>query len=186
MLVAGKKTAYGYVMHRNVTIRMAQPCDGEAACDILRSSIVECCKADHRGDPAILDAWLSNKNADTVAGWFASAMNFSLIALVDDEPAGVALLTRKGKIALFYVAPHQRFSGIGKALLSAIESQAALWNLPTLHVDSTLTGVEFYRLQGYTEQGESASCFGIETRILSKKMPVKAGAHSGCACAAAG
>jgi hypothetical protein len=44
-----------------VKIRDATPDDADAACDVLRRSISKLCVADHGNDPAILNAWLGNK-----------------------------------------------------------------------------------------------------------------------------
>jgi hypothetical protein len=43
-----------------VAIRDTVPDDAVAACHVLRESISRLCIADHRNDPAILNAWLAN------------------------------------------------------------------------------------------------------------------------------
>jgi len=59
-------------MAREPLVRTATPEDAEAACAVIRRSIVECCIEDHHGDSALLAAWLANKTPDvretTLAG----------------------------------------------------------------------------------------------------------------------
>jgi len=55
-----------------VAIRDAAPDDAVAACRVLRESISRLCVADHRNDPAILNAWLANKQPEIVAGTLTS------------------------------------------------------------------------------------------------------------------
>ena len=55
-----------------------------AACDVLRQSISRLCVADHRNDPAILNAWLSNKTPEIVAAW-ANAPGNTLLVAVEGE-----------------------------------------------------------------------------------------------------
>ena len=80
----------------SLEIRIATSTDAFEACNVLRRSIVECCSLDHRGDPAILEAWLGNKTPQMVACWFASPTNFSLVAVEQGAVVGVGLLTRAG------------------------------------------------------------------------------------------
>src|SRR5882757_9842767 len=62
-----------------VKIRDATPDDAEAACDVLRRSISELCVADHGNDPAILNAWLGNKQPEIVAAWARQTGNSLLV-----------------------------------------------------------------------------------------------------------
>jgi GNAT superfamily N-acetyltransferase len=164
-------------MQAHIHIRIALCSDAAAVCDLLRRSIVKCCIEDHKNDPAILASWLGNKTADTVSAWFASPVNYPIVAEVDGAIAGIALLTRKGKIALCYTDPDLGYSGVGTALLNTLESQAAAWKLPSIHVASTMTARSFYLQHGYVQKGEEASCFGIQTPVFIKKVSVKPGTH---------
>ncbi len=153
-----------------VEIRIATPCDAACACKVVRRSISECCGEDHGNDAAILEAWLGNKTAENVEAWILSPANFSVVAVADNAVAGIAMLTRGGKIVLCYVSPEQRFSGIGKALLQALEAQAKTWNLRTLSVVSTTTAKTFYARNGYSQRGTIQSPFGIELISFSKRL----------------
>lgn len=154
----------------NTEIRVAKPGDATAACNVLCRSISECCTEDHRNDTAILSAWLGNKTPETVESWFNLPSNFSLVAVRDNDIIGVAILTRAGKIVLFYVSPEMRFTGAGKALLQAMEAQAKEWGLRSLQVVSTITAKSFYLRNGFVLGCTKTSAFGIEALSFSKKL----------------
>lgn len=151
-----------------IEIRTAQADDAQEVCDLLRRSISQCCIEDHRNDPAVLAAWLGNKTPENVASWFACAANVSLVAEADGRVAGIALLTRAGKIALFYVSPELRFHGIGKRLLREVERQAVELGLQTLQVPSTLTARRFYESSGYLSGCTATSAYGAQAINMAK------------------
>ena len=62
-------------------IRDAVPEDAQAACEVVRRSIIELCAADHHNDPAILERWLANKTAEIVASWIRQPGNSVLVAV---------------------------------------------------------------------------------------------------------
>jgi predicted N-acetyltransferase YhbS len=165
-----------------IEIRTARPEHAVAACDVLRRSISECCTEDHRNDEAILAAWLGNKTPETVESWFLSRSSCSLVAIANKEVVGVAMLTRAGKIVLCYVTPEQRFTGIGKALLQAMESQARQWSLATLQVVSTVTAKSFYQRNGYISGGTTKCVFGIEAITFSKRLSTSYRQKAACGC----
>jgi GNAT superfamily N-acetyltransferase len=157
-----------------IEVRTAEPGDAGCACNVLRRSIAQLCEKDHRNDTAILTTWLANKTPETVRGWIESGKNCSLVAVIDNQVAGIAILTRQGKIVLFYVAPEMCQAGAGNALLQAIEHRAGEWGLRTLQVDSTLTAQQFYLRHGFTLNRTTISAFGTEAYSLSKSL-VQAG-----------
>ena len=154
----------------SLEIRIAEPTDALAACNVLRRSITECCVLDHQDDPVILDAWLGNKTPQMVSSWFSSPTNFSLVAELDGEVAGVALLTGAGKLALCYLLPGMQRRGIGKALLERVEQQAALWGVKALQLHSTASGQPFFAAHGFVEDGKARSPYGVETTFFWKAL----------------
>jgi GNAT superfamily N-acetyltransferase len=166
----------------NIDIRAARSEDASHACDLLRQSIVQCCAEDHRDDKTVLTAWLGNKTPETVQVWFASPSNHSLIALVDGRIAGVAILTRKGKLGLLHVSPDLRFSGVGKTLLGAMESQAKAWGLNNLQVNSTRTAQNFYLRNGYLDVAIVSAAYGIDAILLSKRLAASYACKPACRC----
>jgi hypothetical protein len=62
-------------------VRDARFEDVDEACLVMRRSITELCEADHRRDPTLLAAWLSNKTPETVAGWMRRVDASYLVAI---------------------------------------------------------------------------------------------------------
>lgn len=156
-------------------IRRAEAKDATAACEVLRRSIAECCVLDHKNDPAILGAWLGNKTPETVASWFASPTNYSLVAVEEGNVVGVALLTAAGKLALCYLLPEARQRGAGKALLACVEQQACSWGVKALQLHSTATGEEF-------SPAKATSARATSVRRMAS-TPSFSGSSSMAACA---
>jgi len=163
-------------------IRRAQATDATAACEVLRRSIAECCVLDHKNDPAILGAWLGNKTPETVATWFASPTNFSLVALHEGAVVGVALLTAAGKLALCYLLPEVHRMGLGKRLLACMEAQACEWGVKALQLHSTADGEEFFARQGYVRAGHVRSPYGVDTVFFWKQLDGTCPPKRFCTC----
>lgn len=157
-------------MVMGIDIRKAAPFDAASACSLLRRSIEQGCEADYRGRPAILDAWLGNKTLENVAAWFASATNFAIVAERDGQLLGMALLTQAGKLALCYVQPEAVRSGVGSAMLAAVEQQARAWEIRKLHLHSPASAAPFFARHGYTDAGLEKACFGLECHLMWKML----------------
>ncbi|MEH2497669.1 GNAT superfamily N-acetyltransferase [Bradyrhizobium sp. AZCC 1678] len=143
-----------------VAIRDAAPVDAVAACHVLRESISRLCVADHRNDPAILNAWLANKTPDIVAAWARQPGNSLLLAVEGDAILGVGSVTDAGEITLNYVAPGARFRGVSRALLSALEARAVERGTSRCALTSTKTAHRFYQSAGYVDDGVPTGKFG--------------------------
>src|SRR5579883_1272013 len=143
-------------------IRRARMSDAETICALLRRSIIELCVADHRDDPAILDAWLANKIPDNVRRWIERPDNNLFVAAEGDDILAVGCVTDAGEISLNYVSPDARFRGVSKAMLAALEATARERGAERSTLVSTETARRFYRSAGYVEQAPQASRFGDE------------------------
>lgn len=173
-----------------MTVRLAAPEDAIAACAVLRRSITECCVQDHHNDPKLLAQWLGNKTPDNVGSWFAIPSNHTVVAERDGAVVGVALLTQAGKLSLCYVLPEALHSGVGSAMLRAVEDQARAWGVGVLKMKSTSTARDFYLHHGYISAGKEMSCYGLECDFLWKKLDAPAAADDAkanrfCSCSAA-
>lgn len=157
-----------------IEIRQAVPNDAPAACALLRRSIEDGCVADHDRRPEILQAWLGNKTPQNVLGWFTSSSNYAVVAerRVDGgaELVGLALLNQAGKLALCYVLPELLRSGVGSALLAAVETRAREWSIGKLHMHCPGSASAFFERQGYVNAGKDKACFGLECDFLWKQM----------------
>ena len=132
-------------------IRPARTEDAAAACDVIRRSIVELCHADHGGDPAALQPWLSNKTPQNVATWIARQDNNVFVAVDGDVILGVAVITDHGEILLNYVSPDARLRGVSKALLAQMEATARQRGNAACTLTSTVTARRFYASAGYVD-----------------------------------
>jgi GNAT superfamily N-acetyltransferase len=155
----------------NVTIRDAAPEDADAACHVLKESISRLCVADHRDDPAILNAWLANKKPEIVAAWARQPGNSLLLAVVGDTILGVGSVTDAGVITLNYVAPEARFRGVSRAVLSALEARAVERGSTRCTLTSTETARRFYQSAGYADDGVPTGKFGTNSgHPMSKQI----------------
>ena len=154
-----------------VAIRDATSEDAVAACHVLRESISRLCVADHRNDPAILNAWLANKTPEIVAAWAVQKENSLLLAVEGDAVLAVGSVTDAGEITLNYVAPGARFRGISRALLSALEARAAERGNKRCKLTSTATAHRFYLSAGYRDDGAPTGKFGTRAGYpMSKEI----------------
>lgn len=152
------------------TVRPATETDAIPACEVMRRSIRELCSADHRNDAKILAAWLENKTPANMIAWVKSKDNFSVVALRGSEVCGFALLQRNGEVNFCYVVPEVLYLGAGKAMLAALESEAAHCGLKRLTLTSTSTARSFYERQGYSASGAPISIFGLQQAFPMEKQ----------------
>ena len=154
-----------------VAIRDATSEDAVAACHVLRESISRLCVADHRNDPAILNAWLANKTPEIVAAWATQKGNSLLLAVEGDAVLAVGSVTDAGEITLNYVAPAARFRGVSRALLGALEARAIERGNKRCKLTSTETAHRFYQSAGYIDDGVPTGKFGTSSGYpMSKEI----------------
>ena len=142
-------------------VRSATPADAEAAARIVRASIAELCVTDHKGDKALLDAWLANKTPENFAVWISAPGAQAFIAEENAEPVGFALLTSYGELALLYVLPARARTGIGKVLMDSVRTAAALAGFRSIQLESTTTARDFYLAQGFEASAPPSSDWGM-------------------------
>lgn len=151
------------------SIRPATSGDAEATCRVLRRSITECCRDDHRDDPALLAGWLENKTPENLRAWIQSR-GYTVVAEHHGEIVGVAMLGGNGKVTLCYLLPEVRFQGFGRLLLTALEVEALARGVTVLRLESTKTALSFYQRNGYSETGGVHSEFGLTAHRLEKVL----------------
>jgi GNAT superfamily N-acetyltransferase len=152
-----------------VKVRDAWPEDAEAACVVLRASIIELCAADHNNDPVLLERWLANKHTEIVADWIAQPERSVLVAVEDDIILAVGSVSNTGEITLNYVSPHARFRGVSRASLTALEARAAERGNVACRLHSTETAHRFYLANGYVD--EPIRKFGMNSGYpMSKRI----------------
>ncbi|MBP6278793.1 MAG: GNAT family N-acetyltransferase [Rhodocyclaceae bacterium] len=154
----------------NAHIRTPSLDDANAICQVIRRSITECCAADHKDDPELLAAWLQNKTTDNVCRWLQTEGALPVIAQIQGAVVGFALASSLGELMLCYLVPEARFTGVGRAMLSAIERKAAAVGIDTLRLESTRTARDFYLRYGFSPTGPAELAFGIEGYPMSKSV----------------
>jgi N-acetylglutamate synthase-like GNAT family acetyltransferase len=142
-------------------VREAREEDAEAACLAIRRSIVELCRADHRGDGPTLAAWLANKTPHNVRTWIANPDSHMFVAEENGAILGAASIQSSGRIALNYVSPDARFRGVSKALMARMEAKASELGLEACTLESTGTARQFYLAIGYSENEPRRAGFGV-------------------------
>jgi GNAT superfamily N-acetyltransferase len=151
-------------------IRRACEADAEAICTVVRRSIAELCALDHRGDPAVLDAWLANKTPKTVERWIANPENRMFVAVDAGEVLAAGCVNEGGEVILNYVSPDARFRGASRSLLSAMEACAKAMGRGVVRLSSTATALRFYRDAGYEDDGPPIEKHGVAGHPLRKAI----------------
>jgi GNAT superfamily N-acetyltransferase len=157
------------------SVRRATPADAEIAAAVVRESITRLCVADHQNDPVTLGSWLGNKTADSFVRWIASPDEHLVVAELDSVIGGVASLHTSGEIRLCYVAPERQRSGLGTALLVALEAVATARGIQKVILKSTVGARAFYERHGYVPSGDPVTtcgrlrCFPYEKPIVPRR-----------------
>jgi GNAT superfamily N-acetyltransferase len=154
----------------SVVIRNAVAADAQAACEVMRRSIAELCDADHHNDPKILTAWLGNKQPRFFHAWLAEPDNSVLVAVDGGRIVSVGAVRDSGEITLNYVSPDYRFTGVSRALLTALENRAIERGNNRCTLSSTATARRFYLANGYLETGAARGNFGSQTGFPMAKL----------------
>jgi GNAT superfamily N-acetyltransferase len=136
----------------------------------VRSAIRECCGDDHHGDAKILDAWLRNKTPAFFQKIIDSPNGYAVVAQVDAAVVGFAMCSDAGELMLCYAAPSARFTGVGKAMLGAIEKHALNSGAKSLRLESTRTARAFYLRNGFVAEGTPIQAFGMEGQPMRKAL----------------
>ena len=76
------------------------------------------------------------------------------------------VMPEAGEISACYVAPDASRKGIGRALLSAMESAISAAGVHEIHVRASLNAKSFYSAFGYRAQGRGESQFEDGTRMV--------------------
>ena len=134
-------------------VRTARLADAEAACAVIRRSIIESCVEDHHRDSTVLGAWLANKTTEEAQRWIASSEAFGIVAESDNVIVGFAMMTMSGEINLCYLVPEAQGHGIGRAMLTTLEAEAARRKLTELTLRSTKSAHGFYLRLGFVDVG---------------------------------
>ena len=102
------------------------------------------------------------------------ADNQVMVAVIGEEIVGFAtIVTHEGddaELEGLFVEPSHWRTGIGTALLHAIEREAGAWDANRLHVLANLEAVPFYRANGFERLGEQRTELGPMALLMAKAI----------------
>lgn len=145
-----------------VLIREAEVADAHQVCDVLRTSIIELCEQDHRGNQKELDDWLENKTVQNCEVWIKNERTNLFVAESNGRVVGVSSINHDGNIGLCYILPEVKGQGLGGQLLEAAEKSVLGLGIRSFSLESTITAKGFYEYFGYTKTSSMENCLEYE------------------------
>lgn len=131
-----------------VTVRTFEPGDAEAVSSLIRRTMAISNSADYsleRLQP-LIDYFSPEKVLRL------SHERICLVAEHNEQVVGTIALEGT-ELCTFFVDPDHQGMGIGSRLLTVIEGMAVEMGLEAIHMDSSLTGADFYERRGYRRTG---------------------------------
>ena len=154
-----------------MTIRPYVDDDAEALADLCRASIMDLGRAAY--DEAQLAAWASFPD-DIPAFRARLARSSALVAVVDDQTAGVGSLDLPDHIDLLYTSPRFSRRGVATHILCELESHARDSGQTRVHAEASLLARPLFAKRGYRVDAPEESEYGgmLFTRFrMSKQLP---------------
>lgn len=154
-------------MELPIHIRPADPGDAAEAARVVASSICALCRADHGGASDLIAQWTANKTPGQMRRWIASGPLALVVAEREGRIVGVGATVAPDEVALMYVDPEARFTGVSNALLADLERR-----LPagTGRLTSTATARAFYLARGWCEAGAAHNDYGLAGFPMEKRL----------------
>ena len=98
--------------------------------------------------PKLIERW-APKDKDTDEWGERIREKRPFVAEVEGEPVGFAELEESGYIDYFYVLPKYQGRGVGKELMSRVESEAGRLGLPKIYANVSVTAKPFFLSRGF-------------------------------------
>jgi putative acetyltransferase len=140
----------------NLAIRPFSDSDAEAVLNVHYSAIHGCASSDYDADT--LNEWAPPVDPMRVDGLLrekvADGMTMLVATEVDDVVGFASIVPSRSTLRAVYIASRFQRRGIGKKLLAAAEEFAKQQGVSTLHLNSSLNAVAFYRACGYEKVGD--------------------------------
>jgi putative acetyltransferase len=159
-------------MDNGLQIRTAKPADAEAIIHVHYEAVHKTASGFYPAE--ILEAW-SAKPGETRYQWMhsliANGEEIVIVGEIESEILGFGLLTPKvGELRALYVHPDAGRRGIGKQILHALETCAAVLGLLHLRLNASLNAQAFYRSNGYTSLSRGTFRLSAEHEMDCVKM----------------
>jgi len=117
--------------------------------------------------PEQIDTWVAHGRVDHTR-WLID--DGQCYVCVDGEDLLGFAVIKDNEIRRLFVSRSHLKQGIGSALLEQVESQVAAAGFATVHCESTLTAVGFYKSKGYEEAGEKGRDIGQGQKLAVVSM----------------
>jgi GNAT superfamily N-acetyltransferase len=157
-------------MRASILVRPAHAGDIEAMSRVMTRSITELCAADHADDPDIVAGWTRNKTPEGVARMLANPQLSMFVAEIDGAIGAVGAMADNDTVALNYVSPDHRRTGLSRALLARMEAEMAARGTQLANLTSTRTALAFYRAHGWQDDGPPEQVFSIPGYPMTKRL----------------
>ncbi len=137
---------------------------------VLIASIIELCAADYDNDPEKLAAWTRNKSPEGIIAMLSNPDMVLLVAERDGSVLAVGAVNRAGEVALNYVAPEARFTGISRAMMARLEAELVALGFAEGRLEATATARRFYRDAGWSDDGPQATGRKVNGYPMRKRL----------------
>jgi GNAT superfamily N-acetyltransferase len=153
-----------------ITIRKARREDAQTAWDIRTAAIRNRCVGHYPAEA--LAIWTAGEMRDDFA--VAVEESFYVATTADRVVATGTVNLESGKVDAIFVCPDHMGIGVGKMIMSHLESIARCHGLTELHLDSTLNAAPFYRACGFcgdevavyiSPRGIALACIPMDKRL---------------------
>jgi GNAT superfamily N-acetyltransferase len=149
-----------------ILIRRFEPKDAEAVSSIIRHTM----KISNSGDYPLerLQPLMDYFSPEKVL--LLSRERYCLVAEIGGNIVGTVAVDGE-ELCTFFVHPDFQRKGIGTQLLDAIESIAKSSGTRVMRIESSITGVSFYKKRGYLEtgrdkEGTAGKQIGMEKHLV--------------------
>lgn len=154
-------------------IRPAVDADRPAICRVHQAAARQLAARSYSSEQ--IEAWVGSLTPES----YANVMRTHAIVVAEDERRNVIgfgqLDPARGEIDAVYVDPSAARSGVGTALLGALEQIARNCGIFHLHLIATLNAVAFYSRAGYERECDTTyrTLAGIDMPVVSmaKRVP---------------
>lgn len=157
-------------MRRDFRVRRAADGDAEAMSRVLIASIRELCAPDHGGDPELIAGWIRNKSLEGIGAMLANPELTLLVAQIGGTVVGVGAVAGGNEVALNYADPGHVRLGVGRAMLAAMEAEIVSRGFAAGRLTSTRTALDFYRANGWIEDGPPETHWGMSGYPMRKRL----------------
>lgn len=157
-------------MKRSIHIVSAAPGDGAAIARLMQQGICAGGIADHRGDPALVSAWLANKHAEQIECWLRDPGVYLNLGFLCERPLAVGVAARSGEVCQCIVEPEHWRNGVGRALVADLEGRLRTWGCTRAVLYSTQAAEGFFQRLGYVGDGACVLFHGLRLRPMQKSL----------------